>query len=294
MNTAEVLQPTLYFTYTYNCGGLADLIKGAATCWYIADHYGFKFDIRFIHELGLIFPHLFMKNKFQQINLIDTPISTKIREFMNNPSNRQSSYCVYINGCLDFPKNPLDSRKPFLKTVQPFLKTFYKERLPLPSPGQSYTYALSNPFQVVHCRMGDLYLGEATNRCDNRIGNRARYETKLNILLSNLPTKPTLICSDSTETQTELVNKLPGSFTLTTDQYHFAYNTKKKTNQQIIESIGHTLQEHSAMTRADSIYMFCYSGYPIIAACIGNIPLYEVTDTGIVPYISEWNSSATE
>ena len=283
-------QHTLYFAYTHGCGGLGDMIKGMATCLYIATNFGYNFDYRFNHEMGQIFKDKTFKphEKYPVLRYIDHKQSRPIVDFFKNDKNRTQSYILYINGCLDFPRNPIDPSKPFLSEVTPFLNRYYKEILPIYNYIQAPNITqLSAPYQVLHVRMGDLYLNEATNKGDNRIKNQGNYEEKLEYCIQNLPHKPTLVCSDCQAIQQEILSKLPGSFVVQTNQYHFAYRTGRPTDQ-IVDSIKDTLVEHKIMTHADAIYKFVYSGYPILAATIGNVPLYEVTKNGFELYKSEW------
>ena len=81
----------------------------------------------------------------------------------------------------------------------------------------------------------------------------------------------TLVCSDNASIIKKLLASIPNSFTVCPNPYHIAYPS-----QELHTKLGDILkiiQEHQVMTQSEGIYMMSYSGFPITAAMIGNIPL---------------------
>ena len=269
----------LYFIYTYNCGGLADMIKGSSTVWYIAKQTGRQFDIQFKHELGILYMSKLLKVKCDVLNLIDCKKSDGLFEKIQT-SDRDIG--IVINTTLDF----FDKIPNYLEIISEYMRSFYRDILPLKKSIPS-----SEPFQVLHCRMGDVYLNESTNRSDNRIGSVDALNNKIAYFLKNMNTMRTLICCDNSSVQQQLLDKIPNSFTVNTTPYHFAYNTRKIPQTDIIASIELTLAEHEYMSRAERIIKCAYSGFPIIAAVIGSKSLFILKEDGCVPYISCWTPS---
>jgi hypothetical protein len=274
----------LYFHYTYNCGGLGDLIKGASTAWYISQQIGRAFDILFSHELGVLYPNYMQTPKKIQnhifVSLIDRKESNDTINMLKNIP-RDKKIIMSSNTSLDFFRTQED----YLKKMKPFFHEFYIKYLPIKRPIWKI-----EPFQVLHCRMGDLYLNEATIKSDNRIKSLDEMNKKVQYFVNNLNIMPTLICCDSSEYQKKLLTLIPDSFAVNSNPYHFAYNTKKMPQRDIIESIEKTLQEHELMTRGERIFKVVYSGFPIIGALIGNKPLYILKENGYEEYKCDYTS----
>ena len=275
----------LYFVYTYNCGGLADMIKGSATAWYLAQKTGREFKIIFQHELGVLFRDKLASKQLlstlPMLRLIDGKTSAGL---ISTISREQTDIGVLANTSLDF----FATDPNYLKTIKPYLQTFYQTLLPITNLTPRYP-----EFQVLHCRMGDKMLTEATNKSDNRIGSSDAFTAKLTAYLAGPATEmPTLICTDHEPTQRQLLEAVPNSWVVNTKPYHFAYNTRAIPQSEIIESIGLTLQEHELMTRAKRIIKFVYSGFPILAAAIGTVPLFTMEESGLTPYTCEWTPPA--
>lgn len=274
----------LYFVYTYNCGGLADMIKGSATAWYLAQKTGRTFHILFQHELGILFRDKLASRSIlstlPMLRLIDGKTSHKL---ISTITNEQSDIGVLSNTTLDF----FETDPKFLVTIRPYLQTFYTAILPI-----SRLDPLFPEFQVLHCRMGDKTLTEATNKSDNRIGSMESYKAKLAHFIATYANEmPTLVCTDHEPTQKELLESLPNAWSINKKPYHFAYNTRTIPQSEIIESIQSTLQEHEMMTRAKRIVQFVYSGFPILASAIGHVPIFLLKEDGLEPYQCEWITS---
>jgi hypothetical protein len=274
----------LYFIYTYNCGGLADMIKGSATAWYLAKKTDRQFHILFQHELGILFRDKLASrtilSTLPMLRLIDGKTSHKL---ISTITNEQSDIGVLANTTLDF----FESDPKFLITIRPYLQTFYTTILPITKLDPKFP-----EFQVLHCRMGDKTLAEATNKSDNRIGSMESYRSKLAYYIEHCANNmPTLVCTDHEPTQRELLTTLPNSWSINTRPYHFAYNTRTIPQTDIIESIQSTLQEHEMMSRAKRIIQFVYSGFPILASAIGQVPLFLLTENALEPYTCEWTNS---
>jgi hypothetical protein len=277
-------QPVI-FMYSYNCGGLADMIKGSSTAWFIAQQSKRPFQIQFHHsELATLFPlHSIQPftTKPLIIKMIDKKRSDNILDIANH--TRSQPLILFTNTCLDF----FDSIPDYLEILRPYFEDFYTTWLPIQK-----TIPVHNEYQVLHVRMGDLYLHETTNKSDNRIQNLDHFHKCLHAYKEHcINGLPTLICSDHKSTRDKLLDEIPNSFVPDGIPYHFAYNTKKQSTEDIIESTRHTIQEHELMSRGKHIHMFSYSGFPIIASLIGHIPIYLMKPDhkdGFIPYISHW------
>ena len=72
----------IHFLYTYNCGGLAYMIKGSSTVWFIAKRSNRPFKFSFQHtELNHIFPsNVFHSNTHEGrvIQMIDSKDSKNV------------------------------------------------------------------------------------------------------------------------------------------------------------------------------------------------------------------------
>lgn len=261
------------------------MIKGMASVWWIAQKTGREFAIEFRHELGVLFPDKMMKRRDGNpfFNLIDTRTSDNLLDFLARPDIVNRDVLVACNGELDhFAKY-----ENYPKQMLPFFQRVYTEFLPI------QPIAFSEQFQVLHCRMGDVYLNEATNRSDNRIGCLDKFKIKLNIFKQVFAGMRTLICCDSGEYLQELLAAVPNSFAVCKEPYHFAYNTRKKAQHNIIESIRETMAEHELMSRGERIIMMVYSGFPIVASLIGGcsrplLILDETVEEGWRPYKNDW------
>jgi hypothetical protein len=275
----------IIFVYSYNCGGLADMIKGSSTAWFVAKQTERPFEIRFHHpELASLFPSHSLQPftaKPLILRIIDRQKSGNILEIANLTKSQPLILCT--NTCLDF----FDIIPNYLDIITPFFREFYNKWLPIEK-----SIPLHTEYQVLHVRMGDIYLDESTNKGDNRINNlehfnKCLYEYKTHCI-NDLPI---LICSDHQSTRDKLLDEIPNSFIPNGSPYHFAYNTKKQDTKYIIESIKNTIQEHELMSRGKHIHIFSYSGFPIISSLIGNIPIYIMKPNhpqGCIPYKSNW------
>jgi hypothetical protein len=274
------------FIYSYNCGGLADMIKGSSTAYFIATETNRPFQIRFHHkELASIFPENRIETHTTKpilIKLIDRKISGNLLDIANQ--TKHIPMYIFSNTPLDF----FNIIPNYLDKIKPYFQEFYSKWLPINNPPLTQ----HAKYQVLHCRMGDLYLNEATNKGDNRIKNIEHFngclETYKQKCLTGLPV---LVCSDHKETRDKLLKEIPNSFPPNGSPYHFAYNTRKQSTEQIIHSTKNTLHEHYQMSKGDHIHIFAYSGFPIIASLIGNIPIYIMKPEdpkGFIPYTSVW------
>lgn len=262
------------------------MIKGSATAWYLAQKTGRTFHILFYHELGILFRDKLASHSIlsslPMLRLIDGKTSHKL---ISTITNEQSDIGVFSNTSLDF----FETDPKFLRTIRPYLQTLYTTILPITRLDPAFP-----EFQVLHCRMGDKTLSEATDKSDNRIGSMKSYRAKLDYFIANCANEmPTLVCTDHEPTQRKLLASLPNSWSINKNPYHFAYNTRTIPQSDIIESIQSTLQEHEMMTRSKRIIQFVYSGFPILASSIGNVPIFILKDDGIDVYTCEWTADAS-
>ena len=135
-------------------------------------------------------------------------------------------------------------------------------------------------YHTFHCRIGDKYLQEAySSKGDNRIGSFDRLG-KIIEQYNALGHPATLVASDSEVIVNRLLKDIPGAFTLCPKPYHLAY--KCADIEFKIPSIRDTVLEHYAMTKSQGIYKVSYSGFPITAALVQNIPLQVWSMQGVL------------
>jgi len=272
------------------------MIKGMSTVWWLAKMSNREFAIRFKHEIGLLYSGLLgnLKPDMPVINLIDKKSSDNILELLNGQF-AEKDIAILCNGGLDHFKK----YENYLENIRPFFNKFYREILPIGLLEEKE----EEPFQVLHCRMGDVYLKEATNKMDNRIGGQDILQIRLGIFLKQFAggsggggsgggSIRTLICCDNKEILDLLLKVVPNSFSVCRNPYHFAYNTRVIGQQEIMKSIRETMAEHEQMSRASRIIMLAYSGFPIISALIGNVSelliIDETVEKGWKHYKNDW------
>jgi len=148
----------------------------------------------------------------------------------------------------------------------PFYKELYTTIFPL-----TIEKEIPATYHTFHCRVGDKYLQEAYgSKGDNRIGSFDRLG-KIIDQYNAFGHSATLVASDSEAVVNRLLKEIPGSFTLCPKPYHIAY--KCPDIEFKIPSMRNTILEHYAMTKSQGIYKVSYSGFPITAALIQNVPL---------------------
>jgi hypothetical protein len=127
--------------------------------------------------------------------------------------------------------------------------------------------------------MGDKYLAEATAcKSDNRLGSMSDLVAKLDRYMGMRKGDRTLVCSDSASMIRSLLQRIPNSVCVCKEPYHIAYMNRDAEGSlegmiDYVRRVREMIAEHRAMSRAEMIYMANYSGFPITAAMIGNIPL---------------------
>ena len=165
----------------------------------------------------------------------------------------------------------------------PFFKELYTEIFPLTIAIERQIPAVYHTF---HCRVGDKYLVEAHgSKDDNRIDSFDRLETAIKDYCA-LGHPATLVASDSEAVVTRLLAAIPGAFTLCPAPYHTSsWSPAIESN---MNQFRDTIIEHYAMTKSLGIYMVAYSGFPITAAAVNNIPLQMWSKDGkLAPYNDE-------
>lgn len=138
---------------------------------------------------------------------------------------------------------------------------------------------MERDYKVFHCRMGDKYLTEATAcKSDNRLGTMGDLVAKLDRYIRLRGESRTLVCSDSASMIGSLLQRIPDSICICKEPYHIAYVNRDAERSfegmiDYVRRIREMIAEHKAMSRASLVYMASYSGFPITAAMIGNMPL---------------------
>ena len=126
--------------------------------------------------------------------------------------------------------------------------------------------------------MGDKYLNEAyACKGDNRMGSMASILEKLGRYKATRTASHSLVCSDHASMIRSLLQQIPKSSSICNTPYHIAYFNPTIHTQ--IGNIRDMIAEHRAMSKAQSIWMANYSGFPITASAIGNVPLLLAGET---------------
>jgi hypothetical protein len=251
---------TLVFFYTYRLGGWGDLVKGLHTCWCWAKATDRNLKINFQHHIfGSLFPQYtsgFTNTNVKiDINAIDKVGSVTV----DNVKALQEQNEITIL-CNWFSPDAIGDVDPF-----PFYKELYSTIFPVPRMVQE------QPYHVLHCRLGDKYLAEATAcKGDDRIKSFGRIGTIIEQYKA-LGHPRTLVCSDNASIIKKLLASIPNSFTICPNPYHIAYPSQELHTK--LEDILKIIQEHRAMTESAGIYMMSYSGFPITAGLIGSVDL---------------------
>jgi len=251
---------TLVFFYSYGMGGWADLLKGLHTCWCCAKATGRELKIDFSwHLLGTFFKqHQCLKDRAARVtlNMIDRSADYTVRSLEPFADEEEIILtCNWFNPVANGSVDPL-----------PFYKELYTSIFPL-----TIEKELPVTYHTFHCRVGDKYLQEAYgSKGDNRIGSFDRLG-KIIAEYNSFGHSATLVASDSEAIVNRLLKEIPGSFTLCPKPYHFAY--KCPDIEFKIPSMRNTILEHYAMTKSQGIYKVSYSGFPLTAALVQNVPL---------------------
>ena len=249
---------TLTFFYTYRLGGWGDMIKGLHTCWCWAKATNrvLKIDFR-NHIFGKLFPQ-YADNSLPPITSLTLNTIDQVGKITVDRIQEFSDKNELIVACNWFSVESIGSVDPF-----PFYKELYTVFFPVPP------ITLPPSYHVLHCRVGDKYLSEATAcKSDNRISSFSRLPVLIDQYKS-LGHPKTLVCSDSAIVIEKLLKAIPGSFSICPRPYHIAYPHAEIYSK--LEDILSMIQEHRAMTESAGIYMMSYSGFPITAGLIGSV-----------------------
>lgn len=257
--------------YSYGMGGWGDFIKGLHTVWCWSK--AMKRDVR-IHFHNHVFGTLFPQHVHSDIQKIHRSFIDKVGKATVQDLLPLEQIDDIVVTCNWFSLTSVDN------TYADFYKEFYTTLFPV----RPYVHPLYHPssYHVLHCRIGDKYLTEATScKGDNRIGSIARLKTLIDEY-NALGHEHTLVCSDSASIVKHLLTHVKGAFAICQQPYHIAYNSA--TIQDHKDDIYTMIQEHEAMTHALTITKVAYSGFPITAARIGSVPLYIYEDNVRKPY----------
>lgn len=251
---------TLVFFYSYGMGGWGDLIRGLHTCWCWAKATGRELKIDFTwHILGTLFhQHRYIQGRIVPVtlNMIDKSANYTVRSLDPYADKEEIILtCNWFNPVANGSVDPLPFYKELYTTIFP---TLIERDIP-------------TVYHTFHCRIGDKYLQEAYScKGDNRIGSFDRLG-KIIEQYNALGHPATLVASDNEVIVNRLLRDIPGAFTLCPKPYHLAY--KCADIEFKIPSIRDTILEHYAMTKSQGIYKVSYSGFPITAALVQNVPL---------------------
>ena len=254
----------LVFIYSYGMGGWGDLLKGLHTCWCWADQTNRELYIDFSrHIFGKIYPQYavdLVATCAQTLNLLDKTGQIGVSDIAALGADTVGIVCNWFS--------PASVEGISGDVILRYFAKVYTELFPIRSLG-----GLVGSYNVFHCRMGDKYLSEAyACKGDNRMGSMGEVMTKLGLYKEGIGAgRRTLVCSDHEGMIRSLLQQIPSSFCLCKEPYHIAYYTADI--ERRIGCIREMIEEHCAMSRARQIFMVSYSGFPITAAMIGNVPL---------------------
>ena len=259
---------TITFFYSYGMGGWGDLVKGLHTAWCWSNALNRNLRIHFHNHVFLtIFPqhsHPIMRLDLNTIDQVGKVTVADLKQFES-----QDNITITCNW---FSTQSIGTVDP-----NPFYQELYTTWFPI-----RLSVQIPSGFHVLHCRLGDKYLTEATScKGDNRIGSIARLKQIVEDY-NRLGHEHTLVCGDSAPIIKELLKTVNGAFAICQTPYHIAYNSP--TILDHTADIKLMIQEHQAMTMATSITMVAYSGFPITAGRIGTVPLFLYTDATRNPY----------
>jgi hypothetical protein len=253
----------LVFCYSYGMGGWGDMLKGLHTCWCWAKATGRELQIDFSrHVFGHVFPQYGVAKTTSTgvaLQLIDKVGEIRLEEIamITNP--------VVMVTCNWF--SPSSVAGVSAEVVLGFYDALYADLFPIAWD----TGAFPTTYRVFHCRMGDKYLSEAyACKGDNRIGSMGVLTEQIRAFVGS-GGGSTMVCSDHASVIRSLLNQIPNSFSVCTEPYHIAYY--REDLLQRIGTIRAMVYEHAMMARSSKIWMAAYSGFPITAAMVGNVPL---------------------
>ena len=254
------MKQTLVFFYTYRMGGWGDMVKGLHTCWCWAKATKRELRIDFRHHIfGKLFPQ-YTDTTLPPITSLTLNAIDQVGKISVERLQEFSDKNEIIIACNWFSVESIGSVDPF-----PFYKELYTDFFPVPA------IEIPKDYHVLHCRVGDKYLSEATScKSDDRIKSFSRLPTIIE-QYNALKHPKTLVCSDSAIIIDKLLKAIPNSFSICPRPYHIAYPHAEIYSK--LEDILLMIQEHKAMTESAGIYMMSYSGFPITAGLVGGISL---------------------
>jgi hypothetical protein len=269
----DVPRRQLVFIYSYGFGGWGDLLKGLHTCWCWAAQTNRELRIDFSrHVFGKLFPQYavdMVSRCNQTLNLLDKVGQVGVSDIAGLESIETLGVV-----CNWFSPSSVEGVPG--EVVLRYFEKVYTEIFPIrPLGGAGAGAGAGASYNVFHCRMGDKYLSEAyACKGDNRIGSMGDMAAKLALYKEGIGTergRRTLVCSDHEGMIRSLLQQIPNSFCICKEPYHIAYYTRDIDTR--VGNIREMIEEHSAMSRGRHVFMVAYSGFPITAAMIGNVPL---------------------
>lgn len=259
----------LVLIYSYGMGGWGDLLKGLHTCWCWAVQTNRELRIDFSrHVFGKLFPQYavdLVAKCNQTLNLLDKVGQVGVSDIAGlDDVETLGVVCNWFS--------PASIEGVPGEVVLRYFEKVYTELFPIRPLGGAT--GMAGGYNVFHCRMGDKYLSEAyACKGDNRMGSMGEVMTKLALYKEGIggEKRRTLVCSDHEGMIRSLLQQIPNSFCVCKEPYHIAYYTADI--ERRIGSIREMIEEHCAISRSRLVFMVSYSGFPITAAMIGNVPL---------------------
>jgi hypothetical protein len=254
------------FKYTYDVGGLGDMIRGMVNCLVLSKIFNTKLFFEIDHPISQHFDY--EKNqKFDiEINTVDFLTDKEREEKLNNFFENIFNSDLYKNKTIKILSNISFYEK--LKTFNDFkihYENSYKEIFNFFKPKQ-YLYIEPEVFtdKIVHIRFGDKYLDEAIyNKTDQRSGSLQEIKNSLIKVYTNFG--KCKIVSDNTDLLREFGPEITEKFNIDTRKsIHFGYENTR--NVDIVP----TLQTFFDFKNYKTVLVNNYSGFSFLASlCFG-------------------------
>jgi hypothetical protein len=274
----------LFLEYDYNRGGLGDLWKGGFLVFCISKFSDriFSFDLRphIIDKLYSI-TDIVKDNVYDDTKIIFNEYSYIPLGMIIDDIKSSTKKCIKMI-CNRWRHEIFLSREMNIRDLISEYNKLFQKQFSINHHSLIEKYNLHEKFIVFHCRCGDMYLNESTQlfKSDNRISSFELLEKKIQFFNSIEKNDKIMICGDSESIVKMLLSKIPNSFTISPKPHHFAFHS----NESHLVSIQNTFEEHALISKAKSIYMCVYSGYPLTAALENDIPVYLIGENELSDY----------
>lgn len=250
------------FKYTYNVGGLGDMIQGMVNVLVLSKIFNTNLYFNIEHPIKNHFDYQELKSSNVEINTVDflsnSQRSKILDSFLNqlfNTNNYQDKYITILSNITFYE---------ILQTYGSFKELYdisYKEIFNHFKPKEYLLSEHENHLDnIVHIRFGDKYLSEALyNKNDNRSGNLDEIKDFLISVYDNLG--KCKIVSDNTKLLEDFGTEISDNFDIETRKsIHFGYENTRD------EDLIPTLQTFFDFKKYKKIIVKSYSGFSYLAS----------------------------